>query len=137
MEIGIILYLPKRNDSFILLQCLSLTSGEYYKAIDLYLRLIEIDPDNPEGYYGIGCVFYALKRNEESIEYIDKAIEKYKKYNSKYIYDAYYVQGLNYYSINDWVKTIEYLELAQKKYSNNDDIKNIINDAKSRIKNNE
>jgi hypothetical protein len=36
----------------------------------------EIDPENPESYYGIGLLFYRVDDHEKSIVFFNEAIKK-------------------------------------------------------------
>ena len=48
---------------------------KFDKSIELYLKLIEKDPNNPKYHSIIGSVYNYLKNHEKAIYHVDKAIE--------------------------------------------------------------
>lgn len=62
---------------------------EYQKAVDAYLELDKIYPDDPEAYYGIGNIYMnGLKDDEKALDYMCKAYVIYTKQKSPYRTDA-------------------------------------------------
>ena len=48
----------------------------YGRAIAFLQRLVQFDPDNPDVYYNIACVFSLDEKNDQSLQWLEKAIEK-------------------------------------------------------------
>jgi tetratricopeptide (TPR) repeat protein len=62
---------------------------EYDKELDAYKRLLEIYPDDPEVYYGIGRIYTFFKNDpEKGLDNFCKAYNLYIKINSPYRTDA-------------------------------------------------
>jgi tetratricopeptide (TPR) repeat protein len=56
---------------------------EYYKALTIFLDVLNYYPDDAETHYNIACMYSRLKRGDESIEWLKKAIDKgYKNWES-------------------------------------------------------
>ena len=49
---------------------------EYYKALTVFLDILNYAPDDAETHYNIACMYSQLKRVDESIEWLQKAIDK-------------------------------------------------------------
>ena len=49
---------------------------EYYKALTIFLDVLNYYPDDAETHYNIACMYSRLKREDESIEWLKKAIDK-------------------------------------------------------------
>ena len=49
---------------------------EYYKALTIFLDILNYLPDDAETHYNIACMYSRLKRVDESIEWLQKAIDK-------------------------------------------------------------
>jgi tetratricopeptide (TPR) repeat protein len=49
---------------------------EYYKALTIFLDVLKYQPDDAETHYNIACMYARLKRVDESIEWLKKAIDK-------------------------------------------------------------
>jgi tetratricopeptide (TPR) repeat protein len=50
--------------------------GEKEKALDLLFQLVKIQPDKPDGYYNIACIYAKDKKLDKSIEWLTKSINK-------------------------------------------------------------
>ncbi|MDI1254807.1 MAG: tetratricopeptide repeat protein [Flavobacterium sp.] len=61
---------------------------DYKNAAAAHLKMIEYYPENPEGYYGAGRMFYLDGQYEKGVDNICQAYMLYKKTNSPYIHDA-------------------------------------------------
>ena len=56
--------------------------GENSKALDNLYKLIKIQPNNPNGYYDIACVYAKEGNVNLSIEWLKKSIDKgFKDWN--------------------------------------------------------
>lgn len=49
--------------------------GQYSQAIELFKKGIEINPNLPDAYVGIACVYDRLNKVEEAVEILKKALE--------------------------------------------------------------
>ena len=49
---------------------------EYYKALTVFMDVLNYWPDDAETHYNIACMYARLKRVDESIEWLKKAIDK-------------------------------------------------------------
>ena len=92
--------------------------GKPVKAKKNYIKLIELDPQNPEGYYGLGLVLMELHNYQESLLKILKAIQLYKYNSQKIDKDVYYLLGLNYFHLGDYKNAVVNFEEAYQKYKN-------------------
>jgi predicted Zn-dependent protease with MMP-like domain/Flp pilus assembly protein TadD len=48
-------------------------AGQFEKAMDLYQKHIEMEPDAPEGYEGLGLSFWALERHRDALQALNTA----------------------------------------------------------------
>lgn len=87
---------------------------EYKKAIAEYEIVQEINPEDPEGYYGTINNYMMLNDFESAIQNSKKAMEIYEATDSKHIVEAQYLLGLSYYYNGDKKEAKIYLELAKK-----------------------
>ncbi len=69
---------------------------DYQRAALLYGKVIEIDPKNPEGWYGAGEVDFNKQEYGTAIDYYLKAAELYRLMKSPVIRDAYFKLGVCY-----------------------------------------
>ena len=49
---------------------------EYYKALTIFLDVLNYHPDDAETHYNIACMYSRLKQVDESIEWLKRAIDK-------------------------------------------------------------
>ena len=70
------------------------------KALPLYKKLVELDPSDPEGFFGLANVYNKMNSYDEAIVNGLKAAELYKQKKSPLIADAYYKLGVSYASRN-------------------------------------
>ena len=75
---------------------------QYQKAISEYQKIVKIDPNNPEGYYGLAQTYKHTNNLNAAARNAKKAISIYKKSNSEYLGDGYYLLALIYYLGNDY-----------------------------------
>ena len=84
----------------------------YSLALPLYLQLYEIDSTNFEVNYKLGtCIFYSKRNKLESLEYFEKAKQKY--------IDSYYFLGRLYRLLQEFDKSLNAFNL----YKNSNGIK--------------
>jgi len=88
--------------------------GNVPKAIGYYEQLIEIDPKDPEGYYGISILQVNSGKLEDGLKNAHLAEQYYKEVNSPYIGDCYYLLFSIYYHIKDKPSAKKYLDLSKK-----------------------
>jgi tetratricopeptide (TPR) repeat protein len=100
-------------------------------AFQLYRHVVQVHPNDPEGYFGIGTIFYIVGNYENSMPFLDKAIELYIDQNSSLVYDAFYYKGMIYYRINEYDEALRCLEEAKKGNSNNEALEKIINEIRN------
>ncbi|WP_299675249.1 tetratricopeptide repeat protein [uncultured Dokdonia sp.] len=62
--------------------------GNFDKAIEGYLEYIQLFPDDPEGYYGIGRIYRVKEDYENALDATMKAYIMYKEIESPYVRDA-------------------------------------------------
>lgn len=97
-------------------------------AIIYYKKAVEIEPENPEGYYGLARMYLQIDKYDEALKNGLIAEKYYKQNNSPYIGDSYYVLCLIYYYNNNKPLAQKYLALSKKAGINVN--KNIENDLK-------
>ena len=101
------------------------------EAFELYMHVIEILPYDPEGYYGVGELFFMVSDYETALHFFDIAIMMYDILESPYIYDAYYYKGLILYYTGDYSEALKFLEEARIGNPNNSDLERVIRDIRS------
>jgi tetratricopeptide (TPR) repeat protein len=122
----------KNRVPFINLAVVYSIQGRLNDAFQLYRHLVQIFPDDPEGYYGIGEIFYMVNDYENAMPFFDKAIELYIDLNSPYVYDAFYYKGMIYYYIDKYDEALKFLEEARKVNPNNKTLENTIIEIRSK-----
>ncbi len=65
-------YLPALNN----LALVTAANKEYYKALTVFFDMLNYAPDDAETHYNIACMYSRLNRIDESIEWLQKAIDK-------------------------------------------------------------
>lgn len=73
----------------------------YDKMANEYEIMKKIDPNDPEGYYGIARLYLELGYYDLALENAQKALELYEEVNHPYIKDGQFLLGLLYYNWND------------------------------------
>jgi tetratricopeptide (TPR) repeat protein len=100
-------------------------------ARQMYLKVIDIDEDDPESYYGIGSLYHLANQYENSIAFMNIAIEKYSQIRSMLIYDAILIQGHNFYAIDNYEEALKYYKIALRGDPENVGLKNRIEEIES------
>jgi tetratricopeptide (TPR) repeat protein len=65
-------FVPALNN----LALVTAANKEYYKAITVFMDILNFVPDDAETHYNIACMYSRLNRVNESIEWLKKAIDK-------------------------------------------------------------
>ena len=79
------------------------------KATAEYRWLTRNDPENPEGYYGLGNLFVNTGKAEEAIAPLQRAVELYRAQSSPLLADAQYELGVAYYRTKQFPKALDTL----------------------------
>ena len=96
--------------------------GRLNDAFQLYRHVVETHPNNPEGYFGIGSIFYIVENYESSMLFFRRAVELYKELNSQLIYNAYFYIGMIYFRTGEYNEALIYLEEARRGNPNNESL---------------
>jgi tetratricopeptide (TPR) repeat protein len=92
--------------------------GKIDDAIQEYKILVQLDANDPEGYYGLGSIYLGLNQPEQALAQFKKAEELYKQQASPYVVDAQYALGLSYFAVEDCRNARDYLELIYPQNEN-------------------
>ncbi|HBS85856.1 MAG: hypothetical protein A2W91_09125 [Bacteroidetes bacterium GWF2_38_335] len=94
-----------------------LTKAEIYLAKRLikeaffeYLKVIEINSSNPEGYFGLGKVFLLNKEYENALMNMAYARQMYKILGNEFYKDAVFMTGYIYVQKGDEINAKKYLK---------------------------
>ena len=101
-------------------------------AFELYRTLIILDENDPEGYYGIGELFFIVGNNEDALVFFDRAIQLYYEMESVLIFNAFYYKGMLLYRLNRYDEALLYLQEARTVHTENMTLLNAINDILNR-----
>ena len=102
-------------------------------VFNMYKKAHEIDPDDPESYFGMGAFFQLLKDYEQSKYYLSCAIDIYLKNKSDRVLDAFYNQGINYYELKEYDEALECFSQVIKVYPNDEYLLKKIAEIKERL----
>jgi tetratricopeptide (TPR) repeat protein len=100
-------------------------------AFELYRHVVNTHPNNPEGFFGIGAIFFVVENYEDSMAFINRAIELYMELNSPLIYNAFYYKGMIYFRTGDYDEALFYLEASRR---GNPDNESLVEQAINEIK---
>jgi tetratricopeptide (TPR) repeat protein len=109
----------------------------YEDARQIYLRAQKIDENDPEPYFGIGVLYQLAGQYDNSVTFINFAIQKYIEKESSLLCDALYVQGNNYYYMEEYDEALKYYKIALLYYPDSDEILNKINEIENRVLDNQ
>ncbi|MBK8501075.1 MAG: tetratricopeptide repeat protein [Saprospiraceae bacterium] len=84
---------------------------DYDNAADLYTKLKFYYPENPEGYFGLGKIFYLMKVYDKALDNIFFAHRKYLEIDSDYVEDS---QKLIDIVVSD-LRRMNMIELVEQK----------------------
>jgi tetratricopeptide (TPR) repeat protein len=91
----------------------------YGKAEELFERAIKLNPENPEHYRGMGCVYEAEGQYKKAVKYYEKAVKNTASYENvplnPRLADLYTDIGNCYLKLNDRNKALKALENASEK----------------------
>lgn len=93
---------------------------DYENAIKEYHKIIDLAPNNAEGYFGLANSYMTISKFDLAIKNAEKTIEIYKKTNSHYLNEGYYLTGLIYYYSGNNQKAKENILLAKENGANID-----------------
>ncbi|MEP7164484.1 MAG: tetratricopeptide repeat protein [Ferruginibacter sp.] len=88
--------------------------NNFEKALSYYKKLITLEAENPEGYYGASRMQFSLGNLEEALKNGLLAEKYYTQINSPYIGDCYYILCIISYNNKDLPLAKKYLALCKK-----------------------
>jgi tetratricopeptide (TPR) repeat protein len=83
-------------------------------ALYYYGKIIELDKDNPEGYYGSARMMLTLGDYDDALSNALTAERLYKQMNSSYIGDCHYILSVISYKKNNISDAKKYFALCKK-----------------------
>ena len=86
------------------------------KAMQHYKSIIKIQPESPEGYYGVAQILLDRKSYNDALEYARKALIRYKEQPNTGIGDCYSIIGLIYYYLDNYSEAKKHIRIAKVKY---------------------
>jgi len=100
----------------------------YEEAISEYNIVVTLDPNSPEGYYGLGWMLLITATTNDALEdaliNAKKSLDLYKKNPPNFIGDSYFLIGYIYHFLGNDIKSKEYFNITKEKYLENNMIKN-------------
>jgi tetratricopeptide (TPR) repeat protein len=87
---------------------------DYTNAAGEFEEIIKLEPDNPEGYFGLADTYMMQSKFDEALTNAKKALQLYESVKSPLVGDAQYVMGLIYYYQGDDKNAKTYLKSAKK-----------------------
>jgi tetratricopeptide (TPR) repeat protein len=79
------------------------------KSDQAFENLIQIAPDDPEGYFGLGINHFINDEYEKAANALEAAELLYLQSGSPYVVDAQYYLGASYYYLQDFARARGYL----------------------------
>jgi tetratricopeptide (TPR) repeat protein len=104
-------------------------------AKNYYRKVMEIDRDNPEGYYGMGSLYFTLREWEASNAYMIQAYDLYRALRSEYVIDAIYYMAYNHYNLKEWEQSLEYFKIIAENFPKDEEIASIVLDLEEKLGN--
>jgi len=105
--------------------------GRLNDAFQMYRHVVITHPDDPEGYFGIGTIYYIIDDYDNAMPFFDMAINLYLRLNSALVYNAFLYKGMIYFNTGNYDDAVVYLEEARKGNPNNETIEWALNEMKS------
>ena len=94
-----------------------------YESIKYLRQLTELDDQNPVYYYDLGIENYRVNQYDKAIPEFAKALEIYKKWNSKpQFVDYYTVFGFAYHKTGQYKKEKKLYKKAEQDFPDNPDL---------------
>ncbi len=91
------------------------TQKKYQKAIEIYSKIITVEPTNPTAWKNKIYCYYNLNEFQETINTCNKYFELNPPIKETF-YPKYY-RGIAYYSLKNWKKALEDLETTSAFYN--------------------
>jgi len=88
--------------------------NNFQQAKLLYLMITSMEPENPEGFFGMARMHLTLGENEEALKSGQMAEKLYEKINSPYIGDCYYILCITHLQLKNMDLAKKYLTLTKK-----------------------
>lgn len=88
---------------------------DYQAAIESYQAFVDVYPDDPEGFYGLGRMYFNLDDMENALDNMMSAFTKYNAINSPYARDAEQTLSIFYQRLKE-KDQIEIFERLAKKH---------------------
>jgi len=88
--------------------------GQLLIALSYYKKIIDVAPNDPEGYYNTARILATMGKLQESVAPAQQAEKLYAKAGNPAISDCHYMQFVIYYNLHDKVQTKKYRELCKK-----------------------
>src|SRR3989338_1624517 len=86
-----------------------LVKGEFSRAFEIYLKIIETDPRNADAFSGIGVVYNNFREHEKALTHCQRAIQL-NPHNAKF----YFNLGMVYADTNRYDQAVQYFLRAIK-----------------------
>jgi tetratricopeptide (TPR) repeat protein len=86
--------------------------GDADKSVAEFQWLIQHDPGNPEGYYGLGNVQVTTGHPADAIGPLERAEQLYRAKGSPLLADTRYELGVAHYLLKEYGKARDYFELV-------------------------
>lgn len=93
--------------------------GNYEEAEHYFLRLQEVNPNGVDGYNGMSYLYDTMKRYEESLEQINKVIERIQTREGNQ-FDYYYHKARILRRLNRPLDAMAVIDELSEKYGNPD-----------------
>jgi tetratricopeptide (TPR) repeat protein len=94
--------------------------NQLQKAMLLYLLVSSMDPQNPEGHFGLSRMYSLLERLPEALKSGQTAEKLYKAQNSPFLKDCYYILTIISVQMNKKKLARQYLKSAKEAGANVD-----------------
>lgn len=82
-------------------------NGEYYKAIDMFLKSIEVDPNSAQTWFKMGNTYTYIMKYQDALSAFDKAVELQPS-----MYDAHYNKAMLLKQMYNYREAINALDAA-------------------------
>jgi Tfp pilus assembly protein PilF len=100
-------YIPDDKESYNLIGLFYYKQNNYKKAVEYYLKAIDIDKHYAEAYNNLGAAYMRLEKWDEALEVFDKALSEPMYATPE---RALFNKGAVYYYTGEYLKAIDSLE---------------------------